>query len=431
MNLPTIGNSARLRLNAIIRSIRYDQPPASVVRALAGTVLLVSRRRGPRVSIDDPRSILIVRNDGLGDNILTAPLLRAIRQRFRLAKISLLTSPLAAGLYRCCPYVDTIYVQDRAPHFQPLLRVAEVWRMAGRLFRDARFDLAILPRWDQDGDGGVLMAVMSGAPERLGYSTCVNPDEHPRNRGLDRFLTHRLLDTSVKHEVLRALEPARHLGIADPDEKLELWPCAADHQWARAFEETLAVPVGGRLIVVGIGGAVARRVWPRDRVLELARRIATMGPATFLIIGGPEDRSAGHVIAAAADIRAINLCGGPSLNQLAALFQRADAYIGNDTGAMHLAAAARLPCVVISCHPLGATPAHANSPERFHPWGVPYTHVRPNPMERACRGACQGAAAHCILNVSVDDVLSQWLAFVGDERAIATRESSPIPRDVS
>jgi heptosyltransferase-2 len=286
------------------------------------------------------------------------------------------------------------------------------------LFRDARFDLAILPRWDQDADGGVLMAVMSGAPERVGHSTCVNPDEHPRNRGLDRFLTRRLLDRPVRHEVLRALEPARQLGVADPDAKLELWPATADQDWARAFVEANAVPVGGRLIVVGIGGAVAKRRWPLDRVLELTRRIAAFGPATFLIIGGPQDGAAGRAIAAATDIHAINLCGGPTLNQLAALLQRADVYIGNDTGTMHLAAAARLPCLVVSCHPLGASAAHSNSPERFHPWGVPFRYARPHPLEPACRSGCQSVAAHCILNVSVDDVLGHWLALVDDERVI-------------
>lgn len=429
MNLPNLVPSAKLRLYAVLRSVRHDQPPASVIRALARLVLLLSRRRGPDVSLDQTNSILIVRNDGLGDNILTAPLLRAIRDRFRGATISLLTSPLAADLYHGCPYVDTIYVQDRAPHAQPLLRLFEVWRMAGRLFGDARFDLAILPRWDQDADGAVLMAVMSGAPERIGHSTCVNPDEHPRNRGLDRFLTRRLIDTSVRHEVLRALEPARQLGVADPDARLELWPSTADQQWARAFGKAHAVPAGGWLIVFGIGAAVARRVWPRDRFLELARRITAFGPATFLLVGGPQDGSAGQTIADAAGIHAINLCGRATLNQLAALLPGADAYIGNDTGTMHLAAAAGLPCLVTSCHPLGGSPAHANSPERFHPWGVPFRYARPHPIEPACRAACQSATAHCILNLSVDDVLNQWLALAEDERVIARRESSPTLRD--
>ncbi|MEO8259743.1 MAG: glycosyltransferase family 9 protein [Acidobacteriota bacterium] len=409
MNLPAIGHSARRRLNAIVRSVRYDQPPAAVLRTLTGLAVLVSGRRGRRVSLDEIGSILIVRNDGLGDNILTAPLLRAIRDRFSAAKIGLLTTPLASGLYGCCPYVDAVYVQDRPLHGQPLLRLADVWMMAGRLFRDARFDLAILPRWDQDADGGVLMAVMSGAPERVGYSTCVNPDEHPRNRGLDRYLTWRLVDGSVKHEVLRTLEPARRLGDAHFDDRLELWPAAEDQEWARAFGPDHAVPAGGRIVVLGIGAAVAKRVWPHDRVIEMARRIAATAPTTFLIVGGPADGAAGDTIAAVPGLHAINLCGGPSLNQLAALLQAADVYIGNDTGMMHLAAAASLPCVVISCHPLGASPGHANSPERFHPWGVPFRYARPHPVDRACRGGCQSAAAHCILNVSVDEVFEQWL----------------------
>ena len=69
---------------------------------------------------------------------------------------------------------------------------------------------------------------------------------------------------------------------------------------------------------------------------------------------------------------------------------------------MNIAAAVGLPVIEISCHPLGGSSGHANSPERFGPWGVSHRILRPDRTLVLCGDACESDEAHCILSVSVE-----------------------------
>jgi heptosyltransferase-2 len=78
--------------------------------------------------------------------------------------------------------------------------------------------------------------------------------------------------------------------------------------------------------------------------------------------------------------------------------------IANDSGPMHLAAAAGVPVLEISCHPGDGDPLHENAPQRFHPWEEQYEVVQPVKAQEPCSGSCEWHDAHCILGVSVEMV---------------------------
>jgi len=100
--------------------------------------------------------------------------------------------------------------------------------------------------------------------------------------------------------------------------------------------------------VLMIPGASAHRPekrWPPERYGELARRIAAKGIIP-VVIGANDEREAGTVVARM-EPRAKNLVTRTNLFQIAALAAQANASVGNDTGPMHIAAAAGSPCVVL------------------------------------------------------------------------------------
>jgi hypothetical protein len=80
-------------------------------------------------------------------------------------------------------------------------------------------------------------------------------------------------------------------------------------------------------------------------------------------------------------------------------------FCGNDAGPMHLAAAAGIPVLEVSCHPRGGDDLHPNSPWRFAPWGVPHRILQPEIHLDECDIGCQASVPHCILEVSVDSVI--------------------------
>jgi ADP-heptose:LPS heptosyltransferase len=124
-----------------------------------------------------------------------------------------------------------------------------------------------------------------------------------------------------------------------------------------------------------------------------------------VVVGGPEDAAAGQQVANACGDRAMSLAGRLSLRQVSALLQRCSVFVGNDSGPMHLAGAAGVPVVEVSCHPLSAPIDHPNSPARFGPWGVSARIVRPARHRRPCSNGCRSPWAHCILGVRVEDVV--------------------------
>ena len=71
---------------------------------------------------------------------------------------------------------------------------------------------------------------------------------------------------------------------------------------------------------------------------------------------------------------------------------------------MHMAVAAGLSGVVLSCHPIGATQEHANAPERFGPWQSSMEILRPEPLP-GCENGCMKEYAHCINQIRVEDVV--------------------------
>jgi len=100
----------------------------------------------------------------------------------------------------------------------------------------------------------------------------------------------------------------------------------------------------------------------------------------------------------------VDAAGGLGLRGSLALLARADLYLGGDTGTMHLASAAGLPAVVVSCHPRDGSPAGTNAPGRFGPWAArPSRVLQPATGLPGCGSGCVAAAPHCITTIDVAD----------------------------
>jgi hypothetical protein len=100
-----------------------------------------------------------------------------------------------------------------------------------------------------------------------------------------------------------------------------------------------------------------------------------------------------------------------------ALLEHCDLFIGNDSGSAHLAGAMNCKTVVISRHPSGGDPNHANSPIRFAPYCDRVRVLQPAAGLDACKAECLSSKPHCITTVSVEQA-------VGAAREMLRREQS-------
>jgi heptosyltransferase-1 len=184
------------------------------------------------------------------------------------------------------------------------------------------------------------------------------------------------------------------LGFAEPGpEFLEPVLPAWAEQDVRSFLGSCGLAEGGYLFAfVGASKAQARKRWPLERFLELAR-LAVERLALPTVVGwGPDEAELVRSLPAAGHLHPAPDWKLPAL--LGAI-RRSAVYVGADTGATHLAALVGVPTVAV----LGATDPVVN-----RPFGDRHRIVHREGIERACRGGfCDHAA--CMGAISAASVL--------------------------
>ena len=163
-----------------------------------------------------------------------------------------------------------------------------------------------------------------------------------------------------------------------------------------AFLAQLGVDRSTPLVGLAPGAAYGHaKRWPPQRVAELVARL-TAGGATCLLVGAEGDRSAGREIESVLPpgSRVVNVIGRTDLRLFAGLLASCHAFVSNDSGAMHLAAAAGVPVAAI----FGPTDERVTAPLGNHDVIIHQVFCRPC-MLRDCP-----IDHRCMRGISVDTV---------------------------
>jgi heptosyltransferase-2 len=336
----------------------------------------------PKGEGSSAKNALVLQTSFLGDSLLTLPLLRRLKESLPGARVSVLTLPKNAGVFRNGPWVDEVLLDDKRGAHGGLLGP---WRIAAEL-RKRGFDLAVIPH---RSFRSALVAWLARIPRRVGFAASAG-----------RFLlTDAVPFAWLTHDLERNLALARPLGgesKASSSEGRYVAPPPPSAALAVRLAEAGIAP-GARLAGVHPGAAWATKRWLPERFAELCRRLKADG-LTPVLVGGPGDAALGREIASASG--AADLVGKTDLEELKSLMGRLSLFVTNDSGPMHLAAAAGVPVVAI----FGATTRELG----FFPYG-PGHHVVEAPL--ACRpcglhGAKSCPEGHflCMRLLSVDAV---------------------------
>lgn len=346
------------------------------------------------------RRVLLIRLDGVGDLVLTTPLIVSLRRAFPTSWITAVVAPAAAELLGACPHVNEVLTFD--PFGGKVRRSARAAMFALRRLACERFDVALLPRVESDFWRGTLPARLSRATRRVGHGLA----PARRGRWLHELRLAALTDVvpaATGHEVERNVAVLGALGVAPRAARLELWTADADERFADLALRERGVTQDERLVTLAVGASSGRRQWPLDRYVAVAERLHRRHGIRCLLVGGSDE--AGRVSElATAEWVAADLVGRTTLRQTAALMRRTRWYLGGDTGPMHMAAALGLGVVEVSCHPRTGAPAHLNSPIRYGPWGTRSVVLQPDRALPPCSDGCDADSPHCITAVTVDEV---------------------------
>lgn len=263
----------------------------------------------------------------VGDAVMTVPALRAIRDRFPRAHITLLAKPWVAPVFDYCPYIDHVMIYEASGRHKGL---RGIFRLS-RDLREKRFDLAIL---FQNAFEAALLSFLAGIPNRLGYKT----------DGRHLMLTHGVYVSAERkqvHQVDYYLGILDGLGAGDYDRHLSLTLQDAERDRAKALLRQYGVAPGGIVIGINPGAAfgTAKRWFP-ERYAQLGHRLKALDDRIHLVVfGGPGETALGDQICSRVGDRCINLAGKTNLRQAMALIDQCRLFITNDSGLMHIAAA--------------------------------------------------------------------------------------------
>ncbi|WP_295827948.1 glycosyltransferase family 9 protein [uncultured Microbacterium sp.] len=356
----------------------------------------------------DPRRIVLLRSDEIGDTASTVTLLAALRERWPRAVIHLVVKPGPASMFHALPTVDRVIEWVPVTDGSALKRQLLTARQGLRRFGLMGYDLAILPRWDFDDTPIRFLAVATRArsivgfspvPERepawLGQQAALLTDEIWRGttplRTVDQL--HRIAQYLGVPWALHRSSPAG-MGLFDARDA----EVAADR--AGAAEDT------GHVIGFGIGARDAKRQWPVEELAAVAERLTAQRPVSVRILGGSVDKERGErlrALLAARGIRGVDLTGRLSLSESAAAIAGCEAFLGNDSGLQHISSSINIPTVVVTCHPASGSPWSDNAPERFGPWSDRSAVLQPERPADGCGDECVAPEPHCIRAVGAEE----------------------------
>ena len=293
-----------------------------------------------------PRRLLLIRNDRVGDLLVTIPAIEAIRQLWPTVKLTVLTSRVAAPLLQGYPAIDNVWV-EKPPQ--------STWQLSRRL-REGAFDTAIVAHttWRN------LLAVrLAGIPNRVGWG---------RKLPGKLFANYRLNISRSRPPVHEADFALRLVGMLQPTLPAAEYPIrlqiddATRAQVRTRIEQQLGT--SGPLFAINPSHFRGAYSWPSEQFAQLAAELTQVG--RVLVTMGPMETEFAAKFGALLppDIRSrVAIITDFDLRQLAAAFQLADVVTSANTGPMHLAGALQRPLVALfSAHP-------AQSPAKWHPLG--------------------------------------------------------------
>ncbi len=265
---------------------------------------------------------------------MTLPALAALARNFPEARLSVLTRPWAAGVYRNQPGLEAVLTDDRQGGHRGLggrLKLARDLRRRG-------FDLAVL---FQNAFGAALVCALAGIPQRWGYA-----------RDGRSFLLTRAVEVQpadrFMHEAFYYLELLERLGLeasftqprlAVPPEKIQ--------KFKKIFKKAGPADWSAPLILAPGAAFGSAKRWPVANFARAASLILERRPSGVVILGGAGEVPVAEQLAALLPSPVCNLAGRTSLGASMIALAQGGLLLTNDSGLMHLGGALGVPLVAV------------------------------------------------------------------------------------
>jgi len=275
-----------------------------------------------QMEFQELRKILVVRNDRLGEFLLIIPALRAIKETFNSAELSLVINSSVKELAEKIQYAHDLIIWENKRH-----SLKEILGFS-RLLKQKKYDACLILNPSKEFN---LISFLTGIPTRVGY-----------DRKWGFLLTDKIKDTKHfgdRHEVDCNLELVGFIGAKTTDNSLSI----------KLEGKTLPELMGRLNVAIHPFVSDPIKLWPVERFKQLAKRISSELGLRVLIIGKDQGDSIGKGRAEFEnlDTNIVNMINKTSLIELAQILKECKLLISCDSGPVHLSCAVGTPVLAL------------------------------------------------------------------------------------
>jgi heptosyltransferase-2 len=281
------------------------------------------------------QKIIIRAPNHLGDCVLAMPMINETHEAYPGSTLSVLVPEKLSELFENNQAIDRIikFPGEYAHGLAGVFKLRE-------FVKDEDFDIGyILP----PSFSSASVFKLSGVKERIGYVT------DGRRLLLTKALSLPSPINSCHRSELYFNMLKRAAGVELEFSKPKLFLSDADIASGQKLLKDFGIDEGEKFVAVAFRAVGESRRWGKEKYAELTKRLIAEHAVRVVLIGKAEDRPEGDTIAnEAGTTNVCNLAGKTGVRELASVLSQATAFIGNDSGAAHLAAAVGAPIVVLS-----------------------------------------------------------------------------------
>ncbi|MDP8263095.1 MAG: lipopolysaccharide heptosyltransferase II [Candidatus Ancaeobacter aquaticus] len=342
-----------------------------------------SKKNGNK-EIKDICNILVVTKNWLGDAVCTTPAIRAIKETYKEASVSVLSHPRCVQIFEGNSDLSSVIPFEIRRGVRSLFDQVRLLK----ILKSHAFDTVFVLHRSRSM---AFLTFLSGIKYRVGYGT--------KGRGV--FLTHPV--STPKDEDMHMI--AYHLNLLEEcGIKARSWDCIfpvskEDENAAEKLIKELGLSNEDRIILIGPGGNWDRKRWPASYFAKLIDIVSDRYNVRIVLTGSQKDAYLADIIMTRTKNPPYNAMGKTTLKSFGALLKRSRLYIGNDSGPTHIAAALAVPLIAI----FGPT-----EPKLTGPLGKGNIAVLVNSV--GCTLPCHESFCddlRCIESVLVDDVVAE------------------------
>ncbi len=331
--------------------------------------------------------ILIIQPSRIGDVVFSLPTVAAIKKEFPNAWLGYFVDERCAPIVEGSADIDEVIVFDRTK--LSLGYIAKIYRYLHEKKIDLSIDLHGLFK-------SAFMVVLAGARFKLASASTNGMRE------LSWLFSKEIKpEREESHCVERHLEVAKYLGCKTENREFNIAvPGEAEKKIDEIFSKN-GIEKNKRLIVIHPGGGWISRRWFPERFAELIARLNKNINAQIILVGGKEggaqEKGLNEGIIKKSGIQVLDLTGQLNLKELAALLKKADVFVANEAGPMHIANGLGVKSIAI----LGPT-----DPKRTGPFGERTTIIQHKIECQPCRERnCR--SKKCMDLVTVEEVFEE------------------------